>query len=198
MSKADYHIHTKYSYDCDLEVSKIIEIALKKGLKEIAITDHNTIKGGMEAKRISQGKSIEVIVGAEIQTNCGEVIGLGLKEEIEERELSAVIKEIKRQGGKVLIPHPFGILRRNKLKNSLEELADDTDFIEVYNGRNFFNGYNKKAEEIAHKYGIGSTVGSDAHFSFEIGNTESSLLNWRGRLGFILTKLKKFLEGCHK
>ncbi len=36
----DYHVHTSFSSDCDIEMSKMIDSALDKGFSEIAITDH--------------------------------------------------------------------------------------------------------------------------------------------------------------
>lgn len=36
----DYHIHTSFSSDCDFEPKEMVQSAINKGLKEIAITDH--------------------------------------------------------------------------------------------------------------------------------------------------------------
>ena len=40
MYLADYHMHSKYSFDGHEEIFDICEEAIRKGLKEIAITDH--------------------------------------------------------------------------------------------------------------------------------------------------------------
>ena len=40
MINSDYHIHTAFSGDCEFPPEHIVESAIKKGLKEICITDH--------------------------------------------------------------------------------------------------------------------------------------------------------------
>ena len=40
MYKADYHMHTALSVDCDVSIGSQIETAIQNGLDEIAITDH--------------------------------------------------------------------------------------------------------------------------------------------------------------
>ena len=66
--KADLHIHTKYSGigkfwklkfpDSVEEPRNILKVAKKKGIDIIAITDHNTVKGGVETK--SWRKNLEL------------------------------------------------------------------------------------------------------------------------------------------
>ena len=55
-NETDLHIHSKYSYDGILEPKDIVKIAIKKGLDGIAITDHNTVKGALEAKKYEYDK----------------------------------------------------------------------------------------------------------------------------------------------
>jgi len=49
--KIDLHIHSKYSSDGVLELLEIVRIAKGRGLDGVAITDHNTIRGGQETKK---------------------------------------------------------------------------------------------------------------------------------------------------
>jgi len=160
--KFDLHIHSKYSYDSLLSPEKIIKIAKKKGLNGAAITDHNTIKGGIEGLKANNDTDFQLIVGAEIKTNIGDIIGLGLNEEIKCRNWEDVIDEIHSQGGVAILPHPY---RGHKL---VEELAMRVDVIEVFNARTP-KELNKKAYELALKFQKGISAGSDAHVSFEIG-----------------------------
>ncbi len=153
MIKFDYHIHSKYSKDSTLEPETILRIASKIGLKKLAITDHNTIKGGLETSRINNSL-IEVIVGAEICTEKGEVIGLHLKKEIKSRKLKGVIYEIKEQGGEVFIPHPFDLFRDGSLGNNIYDIIEYIDYVEGFNGRCLLNSFNKKALDFARKYDI--------------------------------------------
>ena len=59
VSKFDFHIHSKYSFDSFMDIEKIIKVAKKRGIDGIAIADHNTIKGGRKVLKI--GKYIPLI-----------------------------------------------------------------------------------------------------------------------------------------
>ncbi len=165
--KLDLHIHTKYSHDSILTPEEIVGIARKKGLHGIAITDHNTIKGGEEAKQY-ETSNFMVIIGAEIMTEKGEVTGLFLSREILTRNFYEVVAEIKDQDGIVVVPHPFDELRRSAF-HITEEYLDFVDALECYNSRCVFQKYNRKALEFATRYNLPVVGGSDAHNANEIG-----------------------------
>jgi len=162
----DLHIHSRYSKDSNLHPKVILNTAKLRGLDGIAVTDHNTIKGGVEASKIAE--NIEVIVGAEIKTNKGEIIGYFLNEEIKSRSFWEVIDEMRSQGAMISIPHPFDFFRINRLRFN-EEMLKAVDAIEVINSRCVFDKFNRKALELAEKYGLRKTAGSDAHSVDEIG-----------------------------
>ena len=166
--KYDLHIHSKYSSDGVLEPQKIVKIAMKRGLNGIAITDHNTIKGGLEAKKY-ESEEFTVIVGSEIATEKGEIIGLFLSEEVKSRDVQDAISEIKEQGGFVVLPHPFDELRHSAFHPTREDVKF-IDGVEGFNSRCVFQNYNKIAVEFAIKHNLTITGGSDAHFINEIGN----------------------------
>lgn len=69
MGKIDLHIHTTAS-DGTLTPSQAVQLAKKRGLKAIAITDHDTIDGVKEALEAGQRESMEVIPGVEISANA--------------------------------------------------------------------------------------------------------------------------------
>jgi predicted metal-dependent phosphoesterase TrpH len=159
----DLHIHSKYSFDSILEPSKIIKVAKEKDLAGVAITDHGTIKGALEAKRFNQDPNFLVIVGCEVNTDIGDIIGLFLRKELLSRNSREVIEEIKEQGGIVVLPHPC---RDHKLTDDLIEYID---IIESFNSRsnrceNFY------AKELAMKHNKPMIAGSDAHLAREIGS----------------------------
>ncbi|WP_292521929.1 PHP domain-containing protein [Methanoculleus sp.] len=158
----DLHIHSKYSFDSLLSPRTILKVAKKKGLTGIAVTDHNTIRGGLEVRKINKDKDFTVIVGSEIQTEIGDIIGLCINEEIRSRVAVDVIEEIKDQGGVIVLPHPF---RGHKLN---QYIIEQFDAIEVLNGRSTPEE-NNKALELAKGYNKPFTAGSDAHFAVEIG-----------------------------
>ncbi|MDQ7781101.1 MAG: PHP domain-containing protein, partial [Planctomycetota bacterium] len=71
----DLHIHSRYSFDCGLKPEKIVRIAKKRGLRGIAIVDHDTCEGGIEGQKYADPDFI-VIPGIEIRTTEGDIIGL--------------------------------------------------------------------------------------------------------------------------
>lgn len=160
--KYDLHIHSKYSYDSLLSPKMILKVAKKRGLDGIAITDHNTILGGLATKKENHDPNFEVIIGAEIRTEYGEIIGLHLNKEIITRNFFEVIDEIKLQGGYSVLAHPY---RQNF---SPEKIAEFMDFIEIFNARSSCSE-NVKSQELVKKTSKRITAGSDAHSSMEIG-----------------------------
>ena len=161
--KIDLHIHSKYSKDSMLEPAKIIKIAKKRRLDGVAVTDHGTIKGGIEALKINKDKDFQVIVGAEIKTEYGDVIGMFLNEEIKSQIFMQVVEEIRDQDGLVILAHPF----RKNITFPID-LLKYVDLIEGFNARSP-KGLNGKAKELAKSYGMAMTAGSDAHLGFEVG-----------------------------
>jgi len=161
--RLDLHSHSKYSPDATIDPAKLEKILEKKGIDGIAITDHNTIRGGIEAKKLVKNKII--IPGVEYRTDMGDVIGLFVQEEIKARQHEEVIDELRGQGAIVVLPHPFDSFRKPAYT-----IADKVDAIESFNSRCAFNSLNEKAAELAASLGKPQTGGSDAHFGFEIGN----------------------------
>ncbi len=165
--KYDLHVHSKYSKDGYLEPKSIVKKACKIGLNGLAITDHNTIKGGLKTLKY-QKDNIQVIVGSEISTDRGEVIGLFLDEEIKSDVFMEVVQEIRDQNGVVILPHPFDAIRRNGIMPT-EEDVPSVDCVEVYNSRCLLEKFNHKAWDFAVTNNLQISAGSDAHFAGEIG-----------------------------
>jgi predicted metal-dependent phosphoesterase TrpH len=165
----DLHAHTKYSPRCGyMEPKTIVKLARKRELDGIAITDHDTIKGSMKAREYAD-KSLEVIIGSEVMTSRGEVIGLFLSDEILSTDFISVVEEIHDQNGIAIVPHPFDTLR----KSALWPTEDDVkylDGVEGFNARNVYQKSNIDAIEFGKKHKLAITAGSDAHFSNEVGN----------------------------
>lgn len=165
----DLHIHSKYSYDSLLKPKKILKIAKKKNLAGIAITDHNTIKGGLECLFIakSNNSNMYVIVGSEIKTDKGEIIGLFLNEEIKCNEFYEVLDAIRNQDGIIILPHPF-----RKQKSIKEDVFKNVNLIEGLNSRTK-KELNNKAQILCKKTGLNMVAGSDAHIAMEIGRART-------------------------
>lgn len=171
MLKADLHVHTRYSPDSISSPEKIVQRCLDLGINCLAITDHNSIAGALETKRIAPFK---VIIGEEILTNSGEIIGYFLTGEIPPHlSPEETVKRIKDQGGLVCIPHPCDSLRpQSRLQHrALERIMPQVDLIEVYNSRTMLSKDAARASQLAQKHGLPGTVGSDAHVVQEVGRS---------------------------
>ena len=169
--KADLHVHTRYSEDSISPPEKIVEHCLKVGINCLAITDHNEISGAFEVKRIAPFK---VIVGEEILTSQGEIIGYFLTEKIPPRlSPEETVARIKAQGGLACIPHPYDRFRSGaKLRNdALDKILPKIDLIEVFNSRTMLLRDSARALELARRHDLPATAGSDAHIVQEVGST---------------------------
>ncbi len=193
MLKADFHIHTKYSMDCNTPLGKIIERCLEKGINCVAIADHGTIEGALKMQEIAP---FTIIIAEEILTPHGEIMGMFLKEGIPSGlSVEQTISRIKAQGALVCIPHPFEILRHSALESKImEELAEQIDVIEAFNSRTPLPRSSAKTLAFAQKYGIPKSAGSDAHTPYEIGNAYVEMPEFKGRDDFLqaLAKGKVF------
>lgn len=194
----EFHCHTSYSEDGGAKIKNLIEICRKSGVSGIAITDHDKIDGALALKKMAP-QNLNIVIGEEINTIQGEIIGLYLDEKINsELSLKKTIQKIKEQGGLVIIPHPFDRLRSKRLpleeiKNNLAEI----DIIETFNARCVFSEDNEKAEEFAKKNNKLAISGSDAHFIGEYGKTLIKNINCQDPQNF-LESLKKASFQTHK
>jgi predicted metal-dependent phosphoesterase TrpH len=182
--RADLHIHSMHSPDCKTTAEQIIAQCQKAGIDCVAITDHNTIAGSLELKRIAPFK---VIVSSEIHTCEGEVIGYFLEKEIP-KKLSAkeTVRLIKEQGGLVCVPHPFDDLRGSAIERSaLYEILPEVDIIEVFNARCLYSYHNTMARDLAAKHKLPASAGSDAHTPGEIGKTYVGMSDFSDKTGFL-------------
>jgi len=160
--RVDLHVHTRYSGHCLLRPERIVKIARKRSLDAIAITDHDDIRGAVEVS-----KTFPTIIGEEVSSNDGDIIGLFINERIGKGDAFEVMDNIRAQGGLVVIPHPFDSLRHEAVMS--EEICANADCIEVFNSRVIRKADNERARYFAESKNITAVVGSDAHTSMEIG-----------------------------
>lgn len=174
-SKADLHIHSNHS-DGVARIPEILDyVQHHTDLKVIAITDHNTIEGALFAKSLEEMYDIEVIVGEEITTRSGHVIGLFLTENIPAgMSVVETLAAINEQGGVAIIPHPFsnrgvfGPFGRSTFLDTVSDLAFHA--LEVYNSVPYLGWANRVAAKMfAGGHGVAATGGSDSHMLHSIG-----------------------------
>ncbi len=204
--RVDLHVHTRYSMDSFASLEEVHKTCMRRNIIP-AITDHNTIKGAVLYKK-GYGRCI---IGEEITTREGEIIGLFLKKAVPPfLSKEETCRRIKGQGGLVYVPHPFDIFR-GKVNN----LEFDFDIIEAFNSRSLKSS-NQKAGQFAQAYNLLKGAGSDAHFSSEIGrsyvemegfssakefleNLENAKLvtNYSPFALMVLTKIIKIVKICY-
>ncbi|MCY4086783.1 MAG: PHP domain-containing protein [Actinomycetia bacterium] len=166
----DLHNHSHRSHDAVNRLEDY-ERAHQAGMFHVlGITDHDRVDGALT---LAERATFPVIVGEEITTADGELIGLFLCEQIP-RDLPIVetAERIRAQGGLVYLQHPFyHLIRRPLTPRSRERLLDSglVDIVEVVNGGPFTGHSNAKARGLAERYGLPKAAGSDAHAPVEIG-----------------------------
>lgn len=151
----------------------MLKVSEKKGIHLLAITDHNELEGAIAAKKLAkEAKSgVHVILGEEIKTQSGEVIGLFLNEKIPKNlPLDETLDSLKEQDAIISVPHPFDSLRKHLPMHSLSKSQlSRLHAIEVLNARVTFYDDNLSAIKFARLHRKAELGGSDAHTAFEIG-----------------------------
>ena len=186
MVRVDLHSHTRYSFDSAMPPAVLVDRCVRRGITCLAVTEHNTIAGALAVREIAPFK---VIVGEEIKTNRGEIIGLFLREEVP-RGLSPqeTVERIRSQGGLVAVPHPYDRFRGSRLKEEvLDLLADQFDIMEAFNARTTLLRDSQRAEAFGRAHGHALGIGSDSHTPIEIGGAyiEMEDFNLRDTVEFL-------------
>lgn len=170
----DLHAHSAASFDSLASIGSMMAKARRIGLTHLAITDHERIDGALRA-RDQAPHDLHVIVGEEVRTADGDLIGLFL-ERVVPPGLTAVetAAAIREQGGIVGLPHPFdrfrasGGTRAARQRRSLDALAASVDYVEVHNARAYRDA-NPAAAAFAVAHSLPGTASSDAHSVMELG-----------------------------
>ena len=177
--KGDFHMHTRFSRDCDTPPRRLIKRCREVGLNCIAVTDHNSVRGAQEARELAD---FTVIIGEEVKSDQGDIIGLFLQEEVPGGlSPTETVRRIKDQGGLVLVPHPFDAIRRGPLSpTGLREILPQVDMIEVLNARTILAGDLAKCQRLAAETSAVPVAVSDAHTPGELGHAYMELEGFDG------------------
>jgi predicted metal-dependent phosphoesterase TrpH len=163
--RVDLHMHSSASFDGRMHPTEVAQTCRQVGLSPVVLTDHDTIEGARMLVELGES----VVVGQEVLTTEGELIGLFLKEAIPKLlSPEEAIATIRKQGGLVYLEHPYDTSRRNLREEAIERVARQIDIVEVFNGRSGPQA-NRRAEELRGTLGAAAGAGSDAHTLAEIG-----------------------------
>ena len=172
--RLDLHVHTSYSHDSAAPVRSVAEHCRETGLGLVAITDHNDIRGALAVREIAD---ITVIIGEEIKSSEGDIIGLFLEDAVPAGlSPTETVKRVKAQGGVVGVPHPFDRVRPTALGGrALLSILPSVDFLEGYNGHTLLPVDNRKGSDFAAEHSLPTVASSDSHSALELGRTYTEI-----------------------
>jgi len=171
MYKVDLHTHSVASPDGGISPEQYAKVLETELLDFVAITDHDRVDFALGLHKALGDK---IIVGQEVTTSQGELIGLFLKERVEPgQNLAETAHAIHNQGGLVYVPHPFETVRKGVTRDDLEEITELVDIVEVHNGRAVFQNFSPQAAAWAKSHGKAGASSSDAHGFKGLGGSYS-------------------------
>lgn len=191
--KADLHSHTRLSPDSIVGPEEFVRRYAAKDFGCVAVTDHNTLEGALAVRPLAP---FTVIVGEEIRSADGEILGFFLQEAVP-RGLSAVetVRAIKAQGGLVALPHPFDRFRQPVREEVLPEILPHVDIVEVFNARTTLQRDNQRARALAQGHGLAMSAASDAHTPWEIGTVWVEMPEFDGPHSFLAALRQATIHG---
>ncbi|HTX82785.1 MAG TPA: PHP-associated domain-containing protein [Streptosporangiaceae bacterium] len=196
--RVDCHLHTSVSGDAVTSIDELAERVERERLDVVCITDHNVTAAAVAAAE--RGIGARVIVGEEIRTRDGDVIGLFLTERIPYvLPLAEVTALIRAQGGLIYLPHPFDP-GRSSLGPVAEQLCADglADIIEVFNAKISDQSLNHQAAQLAARFGLPGGAGSDAHDPDGIGAAYLEMPDFDGPGEFLTALAQAKITGEHR
>lgn len=166
MVRVDMHVHSAASWDGTAAPALVADRCRSLGLGPVFLTDHDTIAGALQLRELDAGA---VVVGQEVTTTEGELIGLFLERPIPAQIApEEAVRQIREQGGLVYLQHPYDRRRHRLSEEAIERLAGQIDIVEVFNGRSRDED-NRRAEDLCEILGAAAGAGSDAHVLDELG-----------------------------
>jgi predicted metal-dependent phosphoesterase TrpH len=178
-SKADTHIHTSIGDAVNTPEEVVDFVEKNTDLSIIAITDHDQIKGAIRAQEyaLKNNYRVQVIVGEEVSTLKGHLIGLFMKKRIRRYTgLIDTIRSIHEQGGITVVPHPLSWLTTSVGEQAFKTVINHKDPLVYLDAVELLNPAiaGKITDERAQKinkalWQLPVTGGSDSHSVEGIG-----------------------------
>jgi predicted metal-dependent phosphoesterase TrpH len=220
--RADLHVHSLAS-DGVSSVAEILDQAERAGLDVIGITDHERIDAGIAARAMAEarGMRVQIVIGEEVTTRGGHVVGVFLRERIRPwGSLKTTVARIHEQGGLAIIPHPLVPYPLCASRRSIRKLMNEQDplfhpdAIEAFNPTTARMRWARAVPAFATEVGLPAVAASDAHRAADIGQALilfpgrtpqdvrqaiiAGTISWEGRPYAWRRQLSLFLEQQHK
>jgi predicted metal-dependent phosphoesterase TrpH len=178
LGRADLHIHTRASDGIDPIRTILDFVETSTDLDVIAITDHERIDAALAARTMARdlGHRAEIVVGEEVSTLGGHLLGLFLTERVRPlRSLRTTIGEIHEQGGLAIPAHPLvpyplcaqGWVLRRLLKDKDRRVRPDA--LETFNPTMLGRPWHGRVVRFAAEHDLPAVGNSDAHQAVAIG-----------------------------
>jgi predicted metal-dependent phosphoesterase TrpH len=197
--RVDCHLHTALSGDAVTTIDELAQRVAEEQLDVVFITDHNVTAAAVQAAE--RGIGARVIVGEEIRTTKGDVIGLFLTERVPYvLPLEEAIGQIRAQRGLVYLPHPFDPGRSTLEPASTRQLCADglADVVEVFNAKIEDQEHNRQAAMLAARYDLPGGAGSDAHDPDGIGAAYLEMPDFDGPAEFLAALRQATITGEYR
>jgi hypothetical protein len=194
--RVDCHLHTCYSGDAVTTIDEFVDSVQQAALDVVCVTDHHAIRGAQELA----ARGVQVVVGEEIRTTRGEIIGLFLNERIPAGlRLEETVARIRSQDGIVYVPHPFDPMRRPLHEDTLVAACRDglIDVIEGFNAKTSLASLNARARTLASDFDLPVGAGSDAHDPDAIGAAYVEMPDFDGPTSFLTALRSGRVVGHH-
>jgi predicted metal-dependent phosphoesterase TrpH len=196
--RVDCHLHTAASGDAVTSIEQLAGRVRELELDVICITDHNVTSAAVAAAEGDIGA--RVVIGEEIRTPDGDVIGLFLTERIPYvLPLAEVVSLIRGQGGLVYLPHPFDP-GRSSLGEAAARLCANgqADVVEIFNAKIEDQDRNDQAARLAQRYSLPGAAGSDAHDPDGIGAAYLEMRDFDGPASFLASLADAVITGEYR
>ena len=178
LGRADLHIHTLAS-DGTAGIGAILDhVEARTDLDVIAITDHERIDAAVAAQAIARDRGLraEVVVGEEVTTLGGHLLGLYLDRPIKPyRSLRMTILAVHEAGGLAIPAHPLVPYPLCAQGWVLRRLLDDPDpaarpdALETFNPTSLGKPWHRRVVRFADDHALAHVGNSDAHALADIG-----------------------------
>jgi len=175
-----------------------VKVAKSRGLRILAFTDHEDVRGYWEALDYSRELGVVLIPGMEVTLREAHVLLLGVDPRNppqlpENTDIAEFLDRIHSENIVTVLAHPFsraGIFAYPVVKRV--DVLRKFDLVEVLNGKSLMIS-NARANELARRIGRPGVAGSDAHVAMYVGAVRTIV-----EAEFVPEDVDEVLEGLRR